>query len=207
MLHPAELNPRPSIMLLLVGGIIGSILLASLMFLAPAFGLPSIDVPLLIGGIFTTNEVAAFWLGFALFFFVGVFVFAPALQLAWIALPGKGVGLIGAIIKGLLWGGALWLLGGLLLPLFAWLNRMAGVESPGFFAWNSGIIGVAGFLAGHLVYGVVIALTTAMSRGIMPLELIGWYGHGYADTPEIGVNPEPRPGHDAPGEEPKAVRA
>jgi hypothetical protein len=207
MLHPAELNPKPSIMLLIVGGIVGTILLASLLFLAPSFGLPSINVPLLIGGIFVTHPVAAFWLGFAIFFFTGVFIFAPALQLAWVSLPGKGVGLPGAVIKGLLWGVALWLLGGIMLPLFGWLNRLDGFASPGFFALGTGILGAAGFLAGHLLYGLVIALTTAMSRGIMPLELIGWYGHGYADVPEIGRDPEPRPGHDAPDEEPKAVRS
>ncbi|MBW3672343.1 MAG: hypothetical protein KY432_11815 [Acidobacteria bacterium] len=207
MVYPAELNPNPSILLLAIGGVVGTILLSSLIYLAPVLGLPSIDVPLLVGGIFTTFQPAAFWIGFAVFFFVGVFIFAPALTLAWVFMPGRGVGLSGALLKGLLWGGGLWLLGGLMLPLFALLNRVEGVEDPGFFAIRLGLLGAGGFLAGHLLYGVVIALTTATSHGIMPMETIGWHGHGRGNARQIGIEPHPRPGHDAPGEKPKAVRS
>lgn len=207
MVHPTELNPTPSLLLLAIGGVLGTILLAALMNVAPAFGFPSMDVPLLIGGIFTTSETAAFWLGFAIFFFFGAFVFAPALSLAWMRLPGRGVGFGGAILKGALWGGVLWLLGGLALPLLAYVNRLQQVDNPGLFATGLGLMGAAGFFAGHLLYGIAVAVTSAMSRGIKPMDTVGWRGHGYGDVRDIVVEGDRRPGHHAAGEKPKAVRA
>lgn len=195
MVKPAVLNPRASMILLVVGGVLGTILLSSLIYTAPAFGLPSIEIPLLVGGVFTADEHLAFWLGYLLFFIVGVFVFAPAMSLVWSSLPGKGVGFVGAIIKGAIWGAILWVIGGLMLPLFGLLNRLDTVPNPGFFGISLGLLGAAGVLAGHLVYGVVVAVVAMMSQGIQPLETIGWVGHGYGDVREVGVNPPERTAH------------
>lgn len=190
MVKPAVLNPRASMILLVVGGTIGTILLSSLIYTAPAFGLPSIEIPLLVGGIFSANPMVAFWLGYVLFFLTGVFVFAPGLAIVWSALPGKGVGFVGALIKGVVWGAILWVVGGLMLPMFGMLNRIDALPNPGFFGLSLGILGAAGILAGHLVYGVVVAITAMMSQGIQPLATVGWRGHGYGDVRSAGVSPQ-----------------
>lgn len=179
MVKPAPLNTQPSLVLTTVGGVVGTILLSALIHLAPALGFPFIDVPRLVGGIFTGDPTAAFWLGFWLFFVVGWLVFAPPLSVAWSMLPAEDVGFTGAAAKGALWGAALWALSGVLLPLFGALNRLPGaaLEPPGFFALGAGPLGMLGLLLGHLAYGLAVALIAAMGRGITPLDTIGWMGY------------------------------
>jgi hypothetical protein len=114
-----------------------------------------------------------------------VFIFAPALSFLWPMLPGPGVGLRGATLRGILWGLALWVLSGILLPVFAALNRLGAdvVRSPGPFAISTGARGVVALLGGHLVYGLALALIATMGDGIFPLETMGWPGYLKAETP------------------------
>ena len=203
VIEPAVLNPRPGLVLPLLGGWVASLVLNAGIFLAPTFGFPFIDIPHLLGGIVCDSPTAAFWLGFWLNFAAGTFVFPSLLAVAWPMVPGSGVGVIGAAIKGLAWGVALWVLAGVLLPVGGWLNRLDSgvVRNPGFFAINAGGLGVLAVLAGHLVYGLCLALIAAMGEGIFPMETLGWRGHRRAETPPGGMlYPEPMPEHPPIGE-------
>jgi hypothetical protein len=182
----------------LLGGMIATLLLSALLFVAPALGFPApeqavgspfLDIPHVVGGVFTSNPAAASWIGFWLFFVGGAFVFAPLLGPVWRLLPGKDVGFTGAVVKGLLWGLALWVLSGLLLALFAALNRLspASVAHPRFFAAAQGILGAAGLLIGHLVYGVSVALVAAMPQGITLIETIGWEGYHPGESQQEAI--------------------
>ena len=184
-IEPAVLNPRPGLVLPLLGGWVGSLLLSAGIFLAPALGLPFIDVPHLMGGIVTASPMAAFWLGFWLNFAAGFVVFPSMLAVVWPIVPGSGVGVLGAAIKGLAFGFGLWVLSGVLLPVAGWLNRLPPgvVQHPGFFAMHTGWLGVLAVLGGHLVYGLTVALIAAMGEGIFPMETLGWPGHRRAETP------------------------
>ena len=184
-LRPLVLNPRPGLVLTLLGGWVGTILLTASMLAAPAFGLPFIDVPHLVGGILFASPTAAFWAGFWANFFVGLIVWPSILAVAWPMLPGWNIGVLGSAIKGIALGIGLWMLSGLLLPIAGWLNRLdpSLVQPPGFFAMNAGVAGMVALLAGHLAYGLAVALVAGMGEGIFVLETRGWPGHRRAETP------------------------
>jgi hypothetical protein len=138
-MQPEVLVPKPSYLISFFGGVVGMIVFFSVIFTAPAFTLPLIDLPRLLGGIFTSNLDVALWLGFWIFFLAGVFFFAPFLVYIWAKLPGKRIGYSGAFLKGFIWGLILWVVSGLLLPLIGLLTRAAGIDNPGFFALNAGL--------------------------------------------------------------------
>lgn len=185
MIEPAVLNRRPSPLLAIIGGWVATLLLAGLFFLAPVFGFPFLDFPRLVGGIFTESTAAAFWLGFWIFFLVGVFVFAPLLSGLWPVLPGPDVGLGGAVGKGFLWGLTLAIVSGFLVPLFGALNQLSdqGLSNPGLFALSLGPLGPVELAVGHVSYGLALALVAAMGQGISPLATVGWLGYTKAETP------------------------
>lgn len=181
MIRPSILTPRPSLLLTLLGGLVATLLLSGLLNVAPAFGFPDLAIPQLVGGLFTADPQAAFWIGFTLFFLTGALVFPLLLFLLWTFLPGRPVGFRGAALKGLLWGALLWAVSGLLLPALAALNRIEGLEDPGFFALGAGLLGALGSLLGHLAYGLALALMAAMTQGISPMGTVGWEGYERAD--------------------------
>lgn len=197
MIRPAILAPRPSLLLLVLGGLVATLLLSALMFVAPAFGFPFLDFPRLVGGIVTDDPTVAFWLGYWIFFAVGVFVLAPLLVVVWTILPGRDVGFRGALVKGASWGLILWVPGGLLLPVVGLINQLGdqGLENPGFFALGAGLLGAVGFLLGHVAYGLTVALVGAMSQGIKPLETLGWMDQLRGDVRDIALTHPNRPGH------------
>jgi hypothetical protein len=189
IIEPAVLNPRPGLVLPLLGGWVGMLILSAGIFLAPVFGLPFIDIPRLMGGILSDSPTAAFWMGFCLNFIGGMFVWPSLLSVVWPFVPGSGIGVLGAAIKGLAWGSALWVVSGVLLPVAGWLNRLDPglVPRPGLFAIHTGWPGVFAMLAGHLAYGVAVALVAAMGEGIFPMETLGWPGYRRAETPPAGM--------------------
>ena len=194
MIRPAVLQPQPSMLLTLVGGLVATLLVSALLFLAPVFGFPFIDVPRLVGGILTADPTVAFWLGFWVFFLAGVLCVAPPLALSWAFLPGSNTGFIGALVKGLLWGLILFVVGGLLVPVCGGLNQLPdhGLRHPGLFALGAGRLGPVGMLLGHLAYGLALALVAAMGQGIKPLDTLGWQGHGPGDTRAVALSPAAR---------------
>jgi hypothetical protein len=186
--RPMVLNPRPGVVLTLLGGWVGTILLNASMFAAPVFGLPFIDIPHLLGGIFFDSPPVAFWVGFWLNFITGMIVWPSMLAVAWPLLPGWDIGVLGSAIKGLALSIGLWVLSGMLLPIAEWLNRLdpALVHPPGFFGLNLGLAGAGALLLGHLLYGLSVALVAGMGEGIFVLETVGWPGHRRAETPPSG---------------------
>lgn len=186
-MKPEMLQVEASAILLAVGGVVATTLLSAFVHLAPAFGFPFIDVPRLVGGVFSADPAVAFWVGFTLFFAAGAIVFPMLFLWAWGALPGRGRGLRAALIKGSAGGLILFLAGGLLLPAFGALNRLVGLENPGFFGLAAGWVGMLGLLGGHLVYGVALALIGSIGYGAKPLDLLGWRTYWPADLPGIST--------------------
>lgn len=193
-MEPEVLIPKPSYLISFLGGVVGMIMFFSILFIAPALGLPDLQLPWLLGGVFTSNPTVALWLGFWLFFLAGVVFFAPFLVYVWAKLPGKRIGFSGAILKGFLWGLILWVFSGLLLPLVGLLTRVESLENPGLFAAGAGLEGALVLLLAHLGFGLVTAIIAAMSQGITPLGTLGWHGHYFGDVRDAGLTPEERNG-------------
>ena len=185
MLMPDVLSSRPGALLSLLGGLVAALLDNALLFALPAFGLPFIDAPHLVGGLFTAAPTPAFWIGFWIEFVIGTAVLPLVLWTAWPRLPGAAVGLLGAAVKGIIWGLVLWVLAGLLLPLAGAMNHIAPsiVPRPGFFAASLGLSGAVVLLAAHVAYGLALTLVAAMGQGIAGLDTLGWPGHAKASTP------------------------
>ena len=97
-------------------------------------------------------------------------------------------GIIGDIIKGVVWGSTLWIISGLLMPLAGWLNRLGPdvLQAPGLFAFGLGWSAALALFVGHVVYGIAIGLTSYMAADIFPLETLGWKGYRKAELPPAG---------------------
>ena len=188
LIRPSVINARPGIILPVIGGFAGTIMLTAGMFLAPAVGLPFIDVPHLVGGVFTADPTVALWLGFWLHFLAGSVLFPIVFGIVWAAGPGPMTGIIGDIIKGVVWGSVLWIISGLLMPLAGWLNRLGPdvLQTPGLFAIGLGWSAALALFIGHIVYGLAIGLTSYMAADIFPLETLGWKGYTKAELPPAG---------------------
>lgn len=185
---PVIHKPHPSLFpMTILGGLVATVLLAALIHLGPALGLPSIDLPGLIGAVFSQDAGTALQAGYAIFLFAGMLVFPLVLSLLWPALPGDTITFRGALLKGLLAGFGLFVLSGVLLPLFGALGRLPGSEldDPGLFGLAAGLLGPVVLLVEQILYGLALALVAAMGRGISPVDTIGWMwtSHGAGESP------------------------
>jgi hypothetical protein len=167
-----------------VAALAGTILMLALVYAAPALGVPLVDYPLLLGGVFSADPGVALGLGAAIFLALGVLVLGLVLALAWTSLPGDPVAFRGAALKGLLFGLALWVLSGLLLPALGAVSRL-DVDGPGLFALDTGPLAALWLLVLHLAYGLATALVAAMAQGVAPGDVLGWMwtSHGGGESP------------------------
>ncbi len=168
-------------------GIVASLLQAALIALAPAVGLPQIDVARIIGGVFSAKPASAEVIGYALFVGAGVLVLPLAFAMAWRYLPGEDVSFTGATIKGLLLAVGVAVASALLLPLLALLGQLDGNEltHPAGAGVGDLAVGSAWLLATIVAYSLALALVGAMARGISPADTVGWawWSHGSGEAP------------------------
>lgn len=171
-------TPAPAAPVATLAGAVAIVLATSLIFLTPALGLPLLDIPSAIGGVWSDDPTAAFWTGYAVFFVGGWLVAPLLLKSLWLVLPGRPETVRGAALKGLLAGAALWIPSGLVLGV---LEALGGVpEGPeiGFFGAGAGWAGALALLGGHLVYGLALGVTANLGRGLSPIDALGWVDHG-----------------------------
>ncbi len=168
-------------------GVTASVLQAALIALAPALGLPLIDVARIIGGIFTADPESAEVAGYAIFIANGVLVVPLAFTQWWRYLPGDDVAFRGAIVKGLLLAAAISVMLVVLLPLLALVSKLPGdaLTQPDALALGDALVGSAWVLATVVAYSVALALVGAMARGISPADTVGWawWSHGSGESP------------------------
>ncbi len=124
-------------------------------YLAPRMGLYGMNVPVTLGGVFVLDPNTAYWLGLAMHLLMGVVVL-PILYVALIArwLPGP------AIVRGGLWGVALWALWALLgmTILAAEHPQITGgmMQDPGLLMQNLGPTAAVESLLSHALYGLFL---------------------------------------------------
>ena len=146
----------------LVGGLVGTILLTSGLRVAQELGVTRMDIPLLLGTIFTDRRDRASVIGYVIHFFNGLLfalayygVFRAVGHAGW--LFGAALGLVHAALAG----------GLLLTVLLPAVHPRMGtpwtdaeetplLEAPGFLLANYGRRTVIWTLFGHIVFGAIV---------------------------------------------------
>jgi hypothetical protein len=147
---------KPVFQRAILGGLIASLLLTVLMFLAPFAGLPNIDMAAAIGSRLMSHPAVVFslawWMGLAIFLVMGsiaspiVFVYArPALMgTAW--------------QRGVEWGVIVWVFAGTGVMVMMGV----GFNEAHFLHPVSSVFSS---LAGHIIYGAVLGVASAPRSG------------------------------------------
>ena len=146
----------------LAGGFVGTVVLTTTLRISQELGWTRMDIPLLLGTIFTGNRRRAKMVGYAIHFGNGLLfalayaaVFAAVDQAGWIL--GAFLGLVHAAFAG----GALV---NVLLPAVhprmgtPWSDARETplLEPPGFLLRNYGARTAAATIAAHLAYGAIV---------------------------------------------------
>ena len=144
------------------GGVVGTIVLTTLLRAASELGLTRMDIPFLLGTALTTNRVHAKALGYALHFVSGV-LFALAYYGVFLVighsgfLLGAGFGLVHALFAGSA-------LVNIMLPAvhprmgsgFDAAGSAPLLEPPGFLLLNYGRQTLAATVVAHVAYGAIV---------------------------------------------------
>ena len=146
----------------LVGGVVGTIVLTSGLRVAQELGVTRMDIPLLLGTIFTDRRDRASVIGYVIHFFNGLVfalayygVFRAVGHAGW--LFGAGLGIVHAALAG----------GALLTVLLPAIHPRMGtpwtdaaetplLEAPGFLLLNYGRRTLIWTLLGHIVFGAIV---------------------------------------------------
>ena len=146
----------------LVGGVVGTIVLTSGLRVAQELGVTRMDIPLLLGTIFTDRRDRASVIGYVIHFFNGLLfalayygVFRAVGHAGW--LFGAALGIVHAALSG----------GALLTVLLPAVHPRMGtpwtdaeetplLEAPGFLLLNYGRRTLVWTLLGHIVFGAIV---------------------------------------------------
>ena len=146
----------------LVGGVVGTIVLTSGLRIAQELGVTRMDIPLLLGTIFTDRRDRASVIGYVIHFFNGLLfalayygVFRAVGHAGW--LFGAALGIVHAALAG----------GALLTVLLPAIHPRMGtpwtdaaetplLEAPGFLLLNYGRRTLIWTLLGHIVFGAIV---------------------------------------------------
>ena len=146
----------------LVGGVVGTIVLTSGLRIAQELGVTRMDIPLLLGTIFTDRRGRASVIGYVIHFFNGLLfalayygVFRAVGHAGW--LFGAALGIVHAALAG----------GALLTVILPAIHPRMGtpwtdaaetplLEAPGFLLLNYGRRTLIWTLLGHIVFGAIV---------------------------------------------------
>jgi len=132
----------------IVAGLVGTVFMTLLMMMAPMMGMPKMDIISMLGGMFSPNPGAAKGIGLILHFMMGV-IFAIIYALVW----SFGLG-----ASTWLWGLIFGLIHGLIVSMSMPMMMKMHPRPP---AMQGGAKTLMGQLMGHLLFGLVVALTYA----------------------------------------------
>lgn len=146
----------------LVGGLLGTVVLTTMLRGASELGWTRMDLPFLLGTALTADRVRAKAAGYALHFVFGI-LFALAYYAVFVVIDHSGfaLGALLGLVHGLFAGTALV---GVLLPVvhprmgtgFAAAGSAPLLEPPGFMLRNYGRQTPLATLVSHLAYGAIV---------------------------------------------------
>ena len=129
-------------------GLIAWVVFTVVLYMAPLMGVPKMDVPAMLGGMFGLNSVALGWVMHLMIGLVLALIYAY-----WF------VDLVGGApwVRGLTFSLLPWLaMMVVIAPMLPVLNPMLAKMPPGMFLLNMGIMAPMGSLIGHLIWGTVV---------------------------------------------------
>jgi len=132
----------------IIAGLIGTVGMTILMYLAPVMGLPKMDIINIIGTMFTSNKNTAIVIGVIIHFMMGA-VFGLIYAFVW----SIGIG-APMWLWGLIFGGVHGLVVAFMMPLVVKMHPRKPVMAGG----TSQIFGL---VMGHMVFGLIVAVTYA----------------------------------------------
>jgi hypothetical protein len=152
----------------LAGGFVGTLLLTTVLRAGSELRLTRIDIPFLLGTVFTDDRSRAKAIGYLLHFVNGL-AFALLYYVIFRAIgqAGWGLGALFGLAHGLFAGTALV---NILLPVVhprmgspaSTSNRLARLEPPGFMMLNYGLSTPLLSLAAHALYGTLVGGFTSL---------------------------------------------
>jgi hypothetical protein len=186
--QPLLYKPHPSLFpVMLLGGFTGTVLLTAALRLTSSREVAVVDLPLLMGGLFSGDESTAFTAGHTLFLVAGIGVLPLLLAALWPFAPGDRFTFGGALVRAGIFGLGLFVLSGLLVPLLGAGSQLSDVSflEPGPFGVGLGWRGPLQLLLGTQLYAVTAALVAAMPRGLQPMDSVGWgwWSHSSGESP------------------------
>jgi len=131
-----------------IAGLVGTVVMTILMIVAPAMGMPKMDIVGMLGSMFTTNKGTATIVGWVVHLMMGV-VFAIIYTFAW----SQGIG-SATWLWGLIFGAIHAIVAIVMMPMILRMH-------PRPPEMEGGAMTMVGQLMGHLVYGLVVALVYA----------------------------------------------
>lgn len=138
----------------IVAGLAGTVVMSMLMAMAPAMGMPKMDIVGMLGSMFSKDGNPT--LGWMMHLMMGI-VFGIVYALLW----SQGVG-SATLVGGLIFGVVHWLIVGLMMggvPMMHAGVKAGTMQAPGVYMMkNGGMMAFVGGLMGHLLFGVVVAL-------------------------------------------------
>ncbi len=144
-----------------LAGLIATLVMTLMMYLANGMGMVKMDMPLMLGTIVAEPGGTARLIGLGIHLVMGV-IFALIYAAVW-----SGTGIAPSAGTGLLFGAVHGIAAGVMMGAIPVMHpRMSAtaspggktVLSPGMFALNYGVMGAAGVIMLHLVYGLVVGL-------------------------------------------------
>jgi hypothetical protein len=185
---PLLYKPHPSLFpVMLLGGFTGTVLLTAALRLTSSRGVAVVDLPALMGGVFSGDRSTAFTAGHTLFLVAGTGVLPLVLAALWPFAPGSRFTFRGALVRGGIFGLGLFVLAGILVPVLGGVGQPAEASflDPGPFGVGLGLWGPVQLLLGTQLYAVTAALVAAMPRGLQPLDSVGWgwWSHSSGESP------------------------
>jgi hypothetical protein len=204
LIRPVVLTPSPSIVSLMLGGLVGGLFALGTLYGAPVAGVPPLDVLRAVGGVVTPNPDAALAIG-AVGFLIGAVLVLPLVAAGmWTVLPGREGTIGGTLIKAAAIGVVYWLAGGILLGLASLIGTASGHELPGLLGMAAGLQGIILFAVASLAYGLAVASLSFMEQGISAVDTVGWPGftHGATGPLDLGAHRSGEPIVSGYGEKP-----
>lgn len=205
LIRPVTINPAPSIVVLMFGGLVGVVLSLGVLYGVPVAGGPRLDALGAIGGIVSADAGVALAVG-AVVMLVGATMLLPLSPLAMsTVLPAPHDTLRGAFTNGLAVAAAYWVSVGVVMGLATLLADGAPAgTAPGFMGFSAGPAGALLFAVASLLYGLSVSCLAFMEQGISPFDAIGWDGFSHAASGPLdaGAHRSGEPPAPGPGERP-----